>query len=86
MYWSCVSYSRVILFWAIPPCPNGQQCYCEEYDRIQEEWEQEQPNNYKEWNEAELQSIELAKTDAGSQKCPLCRKNMKEYNILKSAF
>ena len=68
-----------------PSCPNGcinpekgKQCYCEEYDEIQEEWEQEQPDKYKEWNDAENISIKLSETISGSvfgsAKCPLCRK------------
>ena len=71
-----------------PSCPNGcvnpekgKQCYCEEYDEIQEEWEQEQPDKYKEWNNAENISIELSETISGSvfgsAKCPLCRKKYK---------
>jgi hypothetical protein len=68
-----------------PPCPNecinpvkGKQCYCENYDEIIQRWEQENPVQYKEYNDAEILSVELSETTTGSvffsKKCPLCRK------------
>lgn len=73
-----------------PACPNGcqnpargTQCYCDEYDSVLEQWQQEFPAEYNSWNEAERQSI--ANTGVyqesivyGSQKCPLCRHNWAE--------
>jgi hypothetical protein len=66
-----------------PPCPNacvnpikGKQCYCLEYDAIQDEWEINKPEEYKRWNDAENQSIEDSVNDVtyGQKTCPLCRK------------
>jgi hypothetical protein len=70
-----------------PPCPNGcinpvkgKQCYCVNYDEILKQWEQEKPEQYKEYSDAENLSIELSETTAGSvfssKKCPLCRKKI----------
>ena len=64
-----------------PPCPNGcinpvrgRQCYCEEYDSVQEQWKRERLVEYNRWNDEEHDSIE---TDDGSSyakmSCPLCR-------------
>jgi hypothetical protein len=70
-----------------PPCPNGcinpikgKQCYCEEYDIIQDNWEIEDYDQWKKWNEAEHLSIERSENENSSFSkciCPLCRK---KYN------
>ena len=58
----------VIIYHPCPPCPN----------EILERWEQENPQQYKEYNDAENLSVELSETTAGSvfgsRICPLCRK------------
>ena len=85
LFWDETRYHLSPVPYGCPSCPNGcvnpekgKQCYCEEYDEIQEEWEQEQPDKYKEWNNAEYISIELSENIGGSvfgsAKCPLCRK------------
>jgi hypothetical protein len=85
LFWDETRYHLSPTLYGCPPCSNGcinpekgKQCYCEEYDEIQEKWKQEYPNKYKEWNDAENISIELSETDSGSvfgsKKCPLCRK------------
>jgi len=85
LFWDEARYHLSPIPYGCPPCPNscenpekGKQCYCEEYDEIQNVWEQEQPDKYKEWNDAETKSIELSETIPGSvfgsKKCPLCRK------------
>ena len=85
LFWDETRYHLSSIPYGCPPCPNGcenpirgRQCYCYEYDRIQEEWRQEQPNKWEEWNDAEHQSIELSEIVSGSvygtRKCPLCRK------------
>lgn len=85
LFWDETRYHLSPIPYGCPPCPNGcvnpergKQCYCEEYDEIKEEWELEQPDKYKEWDDAECLSIELSETISGSvfgsQKCPLCRK------------
>ena len=88
LFWDETRYHLSQIPYGCLPCPNGcinpekgRQCYCKEYDEIQEEWEKEQPHNYKEWNDAENLSIELGETIPGSvfgsAKCPLCRKKYK---------
>jgi hypothetical protein len=66
-----------------PPCPNGcnnpikgRQCYCEEYDAVQERWKIENIDQYNRWNEDEHISIETPVEGLinGSKECPLCRK------------
>ena len=85
LFWDETLYHLSPIPYGCPSCPNGcinpekgKQCYCEEYDEIQEGWKQEQPDKYKEWNDAENISIELSETISGSvfgsKKCPLCRK------------
>ena len=64
-----------------PPCPNGcsnpvkgRQCYCEEYDAIQEAWECDHPGEHKVWNDEENKSIGKPTDDAyGKAICPFCR-------------
>ena len=66
-----------------PPCPNGcvnpvrgKQCYCYEYDPVQEQWKNEQLGDWTRWNTAEHASIDHSNDDAdafGSGRCPLCR-------------
>ena len=55
LFWDETRYHLSPVPYGCPSCPNGcvnpekgKQCYCEEYDEIQEEWEQEQPDKYKE--------------------------------------
>jgi len=65
-----------------PPCPNGCdnptrgiQCYCEEYDTVQNLWLENHPEQWKQWNDAE--EISLFQNDEnsvyGKATCPLCR-------------
>jgi hypothetical protein len=67
-----------------PPCPNGcnnpvrgKQCYCEEYDAVQDAWGSEFPVECKIWIDCEHLSIESDHTDNsyGSRKCPVCRRS-----------
>jgi hypothetical protein len=65
-----------------PPCPNGcnnptvgRQCYCEDYDAVQESWKSREPMQYNLWNEDEQNSIEREDTGFGTSKCPLCRRH-----------
>ena len=85
LFWDETRYHLSPVPYRCPSCPNkcinpvkGGHCYCEEYDSIQEDWEQAQPHNYKEWRDSEDQSIELSETVEGSvfgsKICPLCRK------------
>jgi len=65
-----------------PPCPNrcenptrGRQCYCEEYDAIQENWERMRPEEFTAWNDAENNSMDCCEEEVyGSRKCPVCRR------------
>tara|TARA_B110000977_G_scaffold173715_1_gene227096 strand:- start:556 stop:1134 length:579 start_codon:yes stop_codon:yes gene_type:complete len=84
LLWDETRYHLSPVPYTCPPCPNGcinptkgKQCYCIEYDVIQGEWEQQKPDKYKEWNDAEGESIELSENGDGvfgSGKCPLCRR------------
>jgi hypothetical protein len=84
LLWDETRYHLSPVFYGCPPCPNecinpekGRQCYCEEYDVVQEQWEQQEATRFKEWNEEEHLSIELGETTQGSvfnsQRCPICR-------------
>ena len=84
LFWDETRYHLSPVPFGCPPCPNecinpikGKQCYCEDYDEILERWEQENPQQYKEYNDSENLSIELSENTAGSvfgsNKCPLCR-------------
>ena len=73
LFWDETRYYLSPIQYGCPPCPNGcvnpekgKQCYCKEYDIIQKKWEQEQPDKYKEWNDAEHISIELSEETCGS--------------------
>jgi hypothetical protein len=68
-----------------PSCPNGcknpikgEQCYCEEYDPVQEEWKENYPAQFKQWKDDENYSISNGENDIvfGQGQCPLCRKQM----------
>ena len=86
LFWDESRYHMSPVPFGCQPCPNGcinpekgRQCYCIEYDTIQDEWKQNDPDKYKEWNDAESESIELSEdlnpgSVFGSKKCPLCRK------------
>ena len=85
LFWDETRYHLSPEPFGCPPCPNGcvnhikgKQCYCEAYDEILERWENEYPDKYQEYNDAENLSVELSETTPGSvygsQKCPLCRK------------
>ena len=63
-----------------PPCPNGcdnprrgKQCYCDEYDEVQEEWQASDPRAWNAWNRAEEKSIEQGDSYYATAKCPFCR-------------
>ena len=84
LFWDETRYHLSPVPFGCPPCPNdcinpikGKQCYCEDYDEILDDWKEEYPDTYKEYNDAENLSIELSETTAGSvfnsKKCPLCR-------------
>jgi hypothetical protein len=66
-----------------PPCPNrcenpekGKQCYCEDYDSIQDEWHQSNPDEFNKWNDDQTKSIDNSSSNItyGKATCPLCRK------------
>jgi len=85
LFYNETQYHLSPIPYGCPPCPNGctnpvkgKQCYCEEYDEIQDEWKKEQPDKYKEWNDAEDTSIfysePISGSVFGSKQCPLCRR------------
>jgi hypothetical protein len=77
----CISCSRNLLNpvdFGAPHCPNGcenpsrgKQCYCDEYDPILENWENEFPDQYERWNTAE--DLSIHNSGDGTCICPLCR-------------
>ena len=88
LFWDETRYHLSQVPFGCPPCPNGcinpikgKQCYCEDYDEILDQWKEEYPDKYKEYNDAENLSIELSETISGSvfgsRICPLCRKKYK---------
>ena len=101
IYWDETRYHLSPVPYGCPPCPNGcdnpirgRQCCCIEYWNSEEEegelgiiqqWEQECPEQYKEYNDAELLSIENSiENTSGSAwasgKCPLCRASIRNEN------
>ena len=63
-----------------PPCPNecdnpmkGIQCYCYEYDDVQETWKRENPMEYNRWNDEDLDAGNTGWEVFGSKTCPLCK-------------
>ena len=88
LFWDETRYHLSPVKFGCPPCPNGcvnpekgKQCYCEEYDETIEQWKNENPDKYDEYNDAEDQSIELSETVSGSvfgsKTCPMCRAKYK---------
>jgi hypothetical protein len=83
LFWNQTRYQLSQVFYGCPPCPNGcvnpikgEQCYCEEYDVVEEEWKNNQPEKYQEWVTAEEKSIKnsFSEVTYGKATCPLCRK------------
>ena len=85
LFWDETQYHLSPIPFGCPPCPNGctnpvkgKQCYCVNYDEILERWEQENPDKYNEWNDAEHISIHesepISGSVFGSKQCPLCRR------------
>ena len=84
LFWDETRYHLSPEPYGCPPCPNGcinpikgKQCYCDEYTELQDNWEIENPVQWKKWNKAEHLSIDLSIEDVGSsfgkRICPLCR-------------
>jgi hypothetical protein len=91
LFWDETRYYLSPVPFGCLPCPNGcinpikgKQCHCENYDEILKRWEQENPQKFKAYNNAEKLSIELSETVDGSvfgsKKCPLCRKKYERIN------
>jgi hypothetical protein len=68
-----------------PPCPNGcnnprvgKQCYCEEYDAVQEQWELDFPEQFRRWNRKEDESIFADHPEEvyGKRTCPQCKRKV----------
>jgi hypothetical protein len=85
LFWDETRYHLSPEPYGCPPCPTGcinpikgKQCYCEEYDEIQEKWKLNHPEQFKEWNDNDHESIDLSEQTIGSvyssKTCPLCRK------------
>ena len=84
LFWDETRYHLSPEPYGCPPCPNGcvnqvrgKQCYCEEYDNVQNKWEKDFPENWQRWNDDEHESIENSHEDPGSvftsKRCPMCR-------------
>jgi len=81
MFWDETRHHLDPRPYGCPPCPNacdnpvrGSQCYCDEYDTIQDAWKVSHPNEYQLWNESEHLSIEIPiEGSYASKQCPICR-------------
>jgi hypothetical protein len=83
MFWDESRHHISPVPYGCPPCPNGctnpirgTQCYCYEYDPVQEQWEKDFPVQFQKWNDDEHESIEtpLDNPTFASKKCPFCRR------------
>ena len=92
LFWDETRYHLSPEPFGCPPCPNGcinpirgKQCDCDEYFNDEEDnlgviqiWQNEHPEQFEEYSNAQNESIELSETTEGSifgsKKCPLCRK------------
>lgn len=93
LFWDESRYHLSYEPFGCPPCPNecnnpikGRQCDCEDYDEILEKWRQENPEQFKEYDDAENLSMESGETVGSifsSGKCPLCRKEYKRMIYIK---
>jgi hypothetical protein len=87
LFWDETRYHLSPEPYGCQPCPNGcinpikgEQCYCEEYKIVQDNWKLEQPDAYKQWNDNEDLSIEQGEDNNSyfsNCTCPLCRKKYK---------
>jgi len=89
LFWDETRYHLSPVSYGCPPCPNGcenpktgRQCYCEDYDSIQNEWERSNPEKFKKWNDDQNKSIDNSLYDInyGQGVCPLCRKKYVRQN------
>lgn len=88
IYWDETRYHLNPSEFGCPPCPNGcinpgrgKQCYCDEYDDVIEQWRIEYPEEFDEYAECEDESIQewnYPPSVYGTNKCPLCRKQIKK--------
>ena len=83
LLWDQTRYHLSPVPYGCPPCPNGcenpkkgRQCYCEEYDPIEDNWKQNHPEQYNRWNNEQNMSLDNSVNDVtyGKATCPLCRK------------
>jgi hypothetical protein len=89
LFWDETRYHLSPEPYGCPSCPNGcinpikgKQCYCEEYDEIQNNWENTHPEEFKKWKDDEHDSISNSSEESGSvftsKKCPICRKKYEQ--------
>ena len=83
IFWDETRYHLSPEPYGCPSCPNncknpkqGKQCYCEEYDSVQEIWQESNPTEFNKWNKDKNASIENSVNGItyGKGTCPLCRK------------
>ncbi len=82
LFWNRTIYTLSPVPYGCPPCPNGcinpvkgKQCDCEEYDSIQDLWQESKPTEFHRWNSDQNISIDNSSNDIyGNGVCPLCRK------------
>lgn len=83
LYWDEQRYHLNPVNFGCLPCPNscvnpsrGKQCGCDEYYNTIDKWEEEFPEQYNEYNNAEIESIDIGEPSGSyytSKTCPLCR-------------
>ena len=83
MFWDETRYHIDPCGFGCPPCPNGcenpargEQCYCEEYDAVLDEWQRADPAQFQRFIHTENDSIaegESPSSAFSSRRCPICR-------------
>jgi hypothetical protein len=98
LFWDETRYHLSPVPFGCPPCPNGcvnpikgTQCYCIEYDDVQELWKQKHPKQFKLWNDKTHISIDTndeqenisdtCDVKYGSKICPTCRQKYVRTNF-----
>ena len=83
MLWDETRYHLDPCKFGCPPCPNGcanprrgTQCYCDEYEEIQDLWKAEKPLEYEHYLNEENNSIASGEDNGSafySKRCPICK-------------
>ena len=92
LFWDETRYHLSPVPYGCPPCPNGcenpekgKQCYCEDYDSLEDEWQKSNPVQFNKWCSDQDNSIDNSFKDItyGQGVCPLCRKKYMRPPLIK---